>query len=82
MNIQLIQGEFESKDALEILVQMTHVKIKYHENKIQNGSNEEDIKTRERKIIRLQQELFEVKKAFQTNKKSVKIESIIKIDLQ
>lgn len=82
MNIQLIQGEFESKDALELIVQMVHIKIKYHENKIQSDSNEEDIKTRERKIIQLQQELFEVKKAFQTNKKSVKIESIIKIDLQ
>lgn len=82
MNIQLIQGEFESKDALELIVQMVHIKIKYHENKIQSDSNEEDIKTREKKIIRLQQELFEVKKAFQTNKKSVKIESIIKIDLQ
>jgi hypothetical protein len=79
MNIQLIQGEFESKDALELIVQMVHIKIKYHENKIQSDSNEEDIKTRERKIIRLQQELFEVRKALQSNTNSVKLESIINI---
>ena len=80
MNIQLIQGEFESKDALELIVQLVHIKIKYHENKIQSDSNEEDIKTRERKIIRLQQELFEVRKALQSNINNVKIESTIKID--
>lgn len=79
MNIQLIQGEFSSKDAIELIVQMVHIKIKYHENKIQSDSNEEDIKTRERKIKSLQQELFEVRKALQTNTNSVKIESTINI---
>lgn len=61
MDIQLIQGKFSAKDALEILTQMVHVKIKYHENKIQQSSNEEDIKMREMKIKRLQKDLFEAK---------------------
>ena len=61
MDIQLIQGKFSAKDALEILTQMIHVKIKYHENKIQQSSNEEDLKMREMKIKRLQKDLFEAK---------------------
>lgn len=61
MDIQLIQGKFSAKDALDILTQMIHVKIKYHENKIQQCTNEEDIKMRETKIKRLQKDLFEAK---------------------
>ena len=61
MNIQLIQGQFSAKDALDIITQMMHVKIKYHEEKIQHSSNEEDIKMRETKIKRLQRDLFEAK---------------------
>ena len=61
MDIQLIQGKFNAKDALDILTQMIHVKIKYHENKIQQSSNEEDIKMRETKIKRLQKDLYEAK---------------------
>ena len=44
MNIQLIKGEFSSNDAIELIAQMIHIKIKYHENKINNLSNEEDLK--------------------------------------
>lgn len=61
MNIQLIQGQFSTKDALDIITQMMHVKIKYHEQKIHHSSNEEDIKMRETKIKRLQKDLFEAK---------------------
>ncbi len=43
MNIQLIQGEFNSNDALELITQLIHVKIKYHENKINANATEEDI---------------------------------------
>jgi hypothetical protein len=80
MNIQLIQGTFSSSDALDIITHMIHIKIKYHENKINIGNNEEDIKTREAKIKHLQKELFELRKAINSNIKSVKIESFIKID--
>ncbi len=62
MNIQLIQGNFSSRDALEIITQMYHVKIKYHEGKISHTSNEEDVKFREAKIKSLQKDLFDVRK--------------------
>ncbi len=80
MNLQLIQGEFSSNDAIEIITQMVHFKIKYHENKINSHSNEEDIKTSEAKIIRLQKELFEFRKTINSKTISVKVEAIIKIE--
>lgn len=80
MNIQLIQGEFNSSDAMELIGQMVHIKIKYHENKININSNEEDIKSREEKIKRLQKKLFELRNNINSKTNSVKIEAIIKIE--
>ncbi|HSN07509.1 MAG TPA: hypothetical protein VLS85_00655 [Hanamia sp.] len=61
MNIQLIQGNFNAKDALAIITQMIGVKIKYHESKISSNNTEEDIKFREAKIKRLQKDLFDIR---------------------
>lgn len=80
MNIQLIEGAFNSNDAIELIAQMVHIKIKYHENKINSQSNEEDIKTREAKIKQLQKELFELRKTINLKTNSVKVEAIIKIE--
>ena len=79
MKIQLIQGEFSSDDALDLLTQMIHIKIKYHENKITKGGREEDIKYRESKIKRLQKELFEVRNQIDEKKGKVKLDAIINI---
>ena len=62
MKIQLIQGQFDTKDALEILSQMIAVKIKFHENRITNTCSEENIKMRENKIKHLQKDLYEAQK--------------------
>ncbi len=80
MNLQLIQGEFSSNDALELIAQMVHIKIKYHESKIDRHSNEEDIKTREIKIKRLQKELFELRKTMNSKTNNVKVDAIIRVE--
>jgi hypothetical protein len=80
MDIQLIHGEFNSKEALELITQMVQIKIKYHENKILKDSSEEDIKYRESKIKRLQMDLFELRETVNSNGERIKIESIIKIE--
>jgi hypothetical protein len=80
MHIQLIQGEFSTPDALELVTQMVQLKIKYHENKIVTDTSEEDIKYRESKIKRLQKELTELREAMILNNKNVKLEGTIKID--
>jgi hypothetical protein len=59
---------------------MIHVKIKYHENKISNLSNEEDIKSRETKIKRLQKELFDFRNNIAENNGNIKIDAIIQIE--
>ena len=79
MNIQLIQGEFSPSDALDIITQMIHIKIKYHENKINRDSDEADIKSRENKIKNLQKELFDVRNFISSKNERVKIESVIKL---
>ncbi len=77
MKIQLIEGQFSAKDALEIITQLVHTKIKFHENKINNLSSEEDIKSREEKIKRLQKNLYEIRKYIETTTNKITISSII-----
>jgi hypothetical protein len=77
MKIQLIEGQFSAADALEIITQLVHTKIKFHENKISNLSNEEDIKSREEKIKRLQKNLYEIRKYIETKANKITISSII-----
>lgn len=78
MNINLIEGEFNSQEALALITQMIHLKIKYHESKIDKEEQEEDIKCRESKIISLQKELYVLKNGLNTDEK-VKIEAIIQV---
>jgi len=80
MQIQLIQGEFSSMEAFELITQMVHIKIKYHENKIAKNSSEEDIKYRESKIKRLQKELFELRNSVEKNGGNIKLEGIITVE--
>lgn len=62
MNIQLLKGYFSSAEAAELITQMIHVKVRFHESKISNDSSEEDVKYRETRIKELQRDLFEFKK--------------------
>ncbi|MBK8833212.1 MAG: hypothetical protein KBF75_13240 [Saprospiraceae bacterium] len=82
MNIQLIQGDCSANEATEIVAHMVHLIIKYHEHKIHSHSDEEDIKTREAKIRRLQKELFEWGKTINSKTNRVKVEAILKIELE
>ncbi len=59
MELSLIQGRFRRQDAIDILTRMVHVKINFHESRIQESSNEDDIKFRESKIKQLQRELYD-----------------------
>lgn len=79
MDIKLIEGEFNSNDALELITQMIHVKIKYHENKTSNSEIEEDIKAREAKIKSLQKNLFELRNNMKASSKGVELNAIISI---
>ncbi len=77
MNIQLILGNFDAKDALELITQMIHIKIKFHENRISHNSNEEEIKGRETKIKRLQKDLYDIRYFIEKSGGKVNIQSEI-----
>lgn len=81
MIIQLIEGEFNQKEAVELLTQMIQIKIKYHENKINSNENEEDIKRREMKIKKLQKELHELRNISSLNSNNLKIEAHVNINI-
>jgi hypothetical protein len=80
MNIQLLKGKFSSKDAIDLLTQLAHVKIKYHENKIKDADSEEDIKMRETRIKEIQKDLFEARKHIESSANGISLESLININ--
>jgi len=79
MNLQLINGNFNKQEALELITQMVHVKIKFQENKIQQARNEEDVKMREGRIKQLQKELYELKMDIDKKSNFIEIHSEIVI---
>lgn len=79
MKVQLIQGEFNSPDAIQLISNMINLKIKYQEGQIEKNNNEEDIKYRESKIKSLQNELFELRN-FLSSKENVKIDASINLE--
>jgi len=79
MKLPLISGQFDKEDSIELLSELIQVKIRFHENKIRDNHNEEDIKMREQKIKQLQQGLSDAKKFIRENSRSVVVESEIAI---
>lgn len=79
MKINLIQGQFTKKEAISIITKMIDVKIRFHEDKIKNSDNEEDVKMRETRIKTLQKELYESCKSIESLADKVSVESRINI---
>jgi Spy/CpxP family protein refolding chaperone len=79
-SLQLIQGKFDTNDALDIISQMIEVKIKYHENKITAESQMEDIKYRENKIKQLQKQLFDTRNFLLHQQGTVAIDATISLN--
>lgn len=80
MIIQLMQGEYSPADTLDLITQMIHVKIKYHEKKMMKQNNETNIKMQENIIRQLQKDLFELRNSIEKNSKNISIESKINLN--
>ena len=61
MKISLLKGSFSPKEIGKIVTELIQVKIKFHEEKIQSSDEEETMKMRENRIIKLQNALKEVR---------------------
>ena len=82
MQLELIKGQFSGTEALEILTQMIHVKIKFYESKIEHDSSEEDIKYCESRLKCLQHELATIRHALLQQNQPVEINAIIHLEIK
>lgn len=80
MKIQLLQGSFNVAESIEILSKLIQVKIQFHEQKITKASSEEEIKMREGRIKRLQDELAEARNTIEKENKTVNLNCEININ--
>jgi hypothetical protein len=80
MTIQLLEGEFNATDAVELITKLIEVKIKFHESKISISQQEEDIKSRETKIKVLQNSLYEARIFLNLKNENVNINASLKIE--
>lgn len=80
METTLIDGEFSSSDALQVITRLFEVKIRYHEEQIGRSAQEEDIKMRERKIRQLQQNLADIRDYIRNNGQQVWIHANVHIN--
>ncbi len=80
MQIQLIQGQFSQRDAMALINDLIRTKIKFHESRIEVDASEEDIKSREAKIIFLQNQLHTMRLQFNNLDQEININASIEIE--
>lgn len=79
-DIKLIDGVFDAVEAMDLVTQLIHVKIKFHENKINQSSSEEDIKMRETRIKQLQRDVYEARQTLKHGRSErVRLSSTIQL---
>ena len=80
MKFQRINGQFSANETNDVISQLVQVKIKFLENKINSLQHEEDIKSKETKIVSLQNTLSNLRNQINLEKLDVKIKSDIEIN--
>ena len=80
MKIQLINGQFTANETNDLISQLVQVKIKFLENKINSLQHEEDIKSKETKIVALQNTLSNLRNHINLEKLNLIIKSDIEIN--
>jgi len=80
MKIQLFEGRFEKKDALNLLSKIIKIEVDFHESKIDADSNAEDVRMREQKIKKLQNNLMDLRTEINNGGDATKINATIEIE--
>lgn len=80
MKFQLINGQFSANETNDLISQLVQVKIKFLENKINSLQFEEDIKSKETKIVALQNTLSNLRNHINLEKLDVVIKCDIEIN--
>ena len=81
MNLQLIKGSFSRNEALELVTALIDIKIKFHEKKLNNTSNQNTPSKlyHSKRIKELQKDLYEATTHLKQKKTSIKIDGKIQI---
>ena len=77
MKITLLKGSFSPKDMEKLITDLIQVKIKFHEEKIQSSDEEETMKMRENRIIKLQNDLKELRNFLNNADSSINVDAEI-----
>lgn len=80
MKIQLLQGNFSKKEAIDIITHMVHVKVKFQEAKMKQSNNVEDIRKSEKIIQQMHKNLFNARVIIEKQEESINLEGLIKIE--
>lgn len=79
MTFNILKGIFTKKEAIELLTQMVHIKIKYQETKISHSNDEKEVRMREARIRSLQKHLYEARELIENNKEAICLNGQINI---
>lgn len=79
MKLQLIDGMYQAREAVELLGALVRVKIAHLEDRISSALNEEDIKLVENRIKQLQREWSELQAQLRRGEQSCKLETTVEI---
>lgn len=79
MQLQLLKGAFSKTEAIALISQLVEAKIKFHEQKIDSDSSEEQIKMREGRIKELQQQWKAMREAILAGSGTVEAEGMIEV---
>lgn len=82
MQLQLLKGTFSKTEAIALISQLVEAKIKFHEQKIENDSSEEQIKMRESRIKELQQQWKALREAIAAGGGTVEAEGMIEVGIK
>ena len=77
LKISLLKGSFSPTETQQLIEEILKVKIKFHETKIDKSDEEETIKMRENRIIKLQNDLQALRKLCAETKTNILIDADI-----
>ena len=77
MKISLLKGSFTPKEMEKLITELIQVKIKFHEEKIQISDAEETMKMRGNRIIKLQNDLKELRALLNNSETLINVDTEI-----
>lgn len=75
--LQLLHGTFSAQEALSLITQLIHQKIRFHEAKMEQCSNQEQVRAHANRIVELQRDLYTAKEYIDKKRTRITLEGNI-----